>query len=50
MRAAQETHFASVQGGFFDQLQDGELEVLASVFGRFSPRAAARCSAEPSGE
>jgi DNA-binding MarR family transcriptional regulator len=48
MRAAQKTHFASVQRQFFDQLRDGELEVLAAVFGRFSPRAAASCSAEGS--
>jgi DNA-binding MarR family transcriptional regulator len=47
MRAGQETHFASVQRGFFDQLGSGELEVLAKVFGRFSPRAPASCSAEP---
>jgi DNA-binding MarR family transcriptional regulator len=47
MRAAQETHFASVQHAFFDQLRDGELEALARVFGRFSPRAGASCSAEP---
>jgi DNA-binding MarR family transcriptional regulator len=46
MRAAQETHFASVQRAFFDRLRDGELRALADVFGRFSPRAAARCSAD----
>jgi DNA-binding MarR family transcriptional regulator len=44
MRTAQQSHFASVQRVFFDQLQAGELEVLAGVFGRFSPRAAARCT------
>jgi DNA-binding MarR family transcriptional regulator len=44
MREAQETHFASVQRRFFDQLSGGELEVLAQVFGRFSPRAAERCT------
>jgi DNA-binding MarR family transcriptional regulator len=49
MRAAQETHFASVQSAFFDQLRDGELDALADVFGRFSPRAAATCTEPPSG-
>jgi DNA-binding MarR family transcriptional regulator len=44
MRTAQETHFASVQRGFFDRLRPGELEVLAEVFGRFSPRSAAACT------
>jgi DNA-binding MarR family transcriptional regulator len=44
MRAAQETHFASVQRTFFDRLEGGELDVLAQVFGRFSPRAAATCT------
>jgi DNA-binding MarR family transcriptional regulator len=46
MRQAQATHFASVQREFFDRLQDGELEALAEVFGRFAPRAAASCSAD----
>jgi DNA-binding MarR family transcriptional regulator len=45
MRQGQGTHFASVKRLFFDQLRDRELDVLAEVFGRFSPRAAARCSA-----
>jgi DNA-binding MarR family transcriptional regulator len=44
MRAAQETHFASVERSFFARLEAGELEVLAEVFGRFSPRAAASCT------
>jgi DNA-binding MarR family transcriptional regulator len=44
MRAAQATHFASVQRLFFDQLSEGELQVLAQAFGRFSPRAAERCT------
>jgi DNA-binding MarR family transcriptional regulator len=48
MRQAQATHFASVQREFFDRLQDGELEALAEVFGRFAPRAAASCSADGS--
>jgi DNA-binding MarR family transcriptional regulator len=43
-REAQATHFASVQQRFFDQLQPGELEVLAGVFGRLSPRAAPACT------
>ena len=46
-REAQATHFASVQERFFDRLQPGELDVLAAVFGRLSPRAAAACTAEP---
>jgi DNA-binding MarR family transcriptional regulator len=44
MRAAQRTHFASVQREFFDRLRDGELEALAEVFGRMAPRAAATCT------
>lgn len=47
MRAAQETHFASVQRLFFDHLHAGELEVLADVFGRLSPRPPQECSAGP---
>ena len=45
MREAQATHFASVQQRFFEELRPGELETLAAVFGRFSPRAAAACTA-----
>lgn len=45
-REAQATHFASVQRLFFDQLQPGELESLAEVFGRLSPRAAAACTTD----
>jgi DNA-binding MarR family transcriptional regulator len=45
MREAQATHFASVQQRFFEQLGPGELETLAAVFGRFSPRAAEACTA-----
>ena len=41
---AQATHFASVQQRFFDALRPGELETLAAVFGRFSPRAADSCT------
>jgi DNA-binding MarR family transcriptional regulator len=37
-RAAQATHFASVRGRFFARLEPGELEVLAAVFERLSPR------------
>jgi DNA-binding MarR family transcriptional regulator len=44
MRAAQGTHFDSVQRAFFDRLGTGELEALASVFGRMAPRAAATCT------
>jgi len=49
MREAQATHFDSVQRRFFDGLRPGELEVLASVFGRFSPRAADTCT-EPASD
>jgi DNA-binding MarR family transcriptional regulator len=45
-RAAQATHFASVQQRFFDQLGAAELATLAQVFGRFAPRAAEACDAE----
>jgi DNA-binding MarR family transcriptional regulator len=44
MREAQATHFASVRRRFFDALAPGELETLAAVFGRFSPRAAEACT------
>lgn len=43
VREAQVTHFASVRRRFFDQLAPAELTVLAAVFGRFAPRAAAAC-------
>jgi DNA-binding MarR family transcriptional regulator len=45
-REAQATHFASVQHRFFDKLEPGQLEVLAEVFGRLSPRAAATCTTD----
>jgi DNA-binding MarR family transcriptional regulator len=45
-RQGQATHFASVQQRFFDQLEPGELEILARVFGRLAPRAAAACTAD----
>jgi DNA-binding MarR family transcriptional regulator len=44
VRQAQGSHFASVQERFFEQLSDEELEVLARVFARFVPRAAADCT------
>jgi DNA-binding MarR family transcriptional regulator len=44
VRRAQASHFASVQERFFEQLSDEELEVLARVFARFVPRAAADCT------
>jgi DNA-binding MarR family transcriptional regulator len=44
MRAAQHTHFDSVQRAFFDQLGPEELETLATVFGRMAPRAAESCT------
>jgi DNA-binding MarR family transcriptional regulator len=42
-REAQATHFAFVQGQFFDRLSGAELATLAVVFARFAPRSAARC-------
>ncbi len=45
-RAAQATHFASVQQRFFDQLSPAELGTLAEVFGRFAPGAAGACTTE----
>jgi DNA-binding MarR family transcriptional regulator len=45
MRDAQGTHFDSVQRAFFDRLGAEEIEVLASIFGRMAPRAAATCTA-----
>jgi DNA-binding MarR family transcriptional regulator len=44
---AQSTHFASVQAAFFDQLDEHEIAILARVFSRFAPRAAAGCDASP---
>src|SRR3954447_11475443 len=43
-REAQSSHFASVQERFFEQLSAEELEVLARVFARFAPQAAAACT------
>jgi DNA-binding MarR family transcriptional regulator len=45
IRAAQASHFASVQQRFFDHLSPGEIETLAAVFSRFAPRAAESCDA-----
>lgn len=47
VRKAQATHLDSVQRLFFDRLGEDELDVLATVFARFSPRAAARCTDTP---
>ena len=44
VRQAQASHFASVNERFFEQLTGEELEVLAKVFARFSPQAAAACT------
>jgi DNA-binding MarR family transcriptional regulator len=44
VRAAQASHFSSVQQRFFEQLSPEEIETLATVFARFAPRAAAACS------
>lgn len=43
-RSAQQTHFASVQRRFFDELGAEEIAMLAQVFARFAPRAAESCS------
>lgn len=40
VRKAQASHFAAVQKRFFDELSESEIQALASVFGRFAPRAA----------
>lgn len=45
VRAAQASHFASVQARFFDELSAEEIGVLAKVFGRFAPRGGAGCQA-----
>src|SRR5215212_6906521 len=44
VRSAQSRHFEGVQARFFDQLDDSEIQMLADVFGRFAPRAAAACT------
>jgi DNA-binding MarR family transcriptional regulator len=44
VRQAQSSHFESVQQQFFAQLSPAEIETLASVFGRFAPRAAEACA------
>jgi DNA-binding MarR family transcriptional regulator len=44
IRDAQASHFAAVNDRFFEQLSGEEIEVLARVFGRFAPQAAADCS------
>ena len=43
-RAAQATHFTSVQQRFFAELSTAEIALLAEVFGRFAPRAAGACT------
>jgi DNA-binding MarR family transcriptional regulator len=45
VRAAQATHFASVQAAFFDQLDAEEIATLARVFGKFAPHASGECDA-----
>lgn len=45
-RQAQATHFASVNERFFAHLAPEELATLATVFGRFSPRAASACTVD----
>jgi DNA-binding MarR family transcriptional regulator len=46
IRDAQTSHFAAVNDRFFEQLSGEEIEVLARVFGRFAPQAAADCSSD----
>jgi DNA-binding MarR family transcriptional regulator len=43
-RKAQGAHFASVEERFFHELNGEEVEVLASVFGRFAPQASEACT------
>ena len=44
LRSAQVTHFAGVEQRFFDRLEPGEVEALASIFARFAPDAASDCT------
>lgn len=44
-RAAQATHVESVRERFLERLEPGEAELLAAVFARFAPDAAAACTA-----
>ena len=44
LRSAQATHFAGVEERFFDRLEPGEVEALASIFARFAPDAASDCT------
>ena len=44
VRTAQSSHYESVQQRFFDQLSQGEIELLAGIFGRFAPNAASACT------
>jgi DNA-binding MarR family transcriptional regulator len=44
VREAQATHFAGVQSRFFDEMSEDEVATLATIFGRFAPRAAEECT------
>lgn len=44
VKAAQCSHFASVQRSFFEHLSAAEIQTLADIFGRFAPRAASACT------
>ena len=44
VKAAQCSHFAAVQRSFFEHLAPEEIQMLADVFARFAPRAAAACT------
>ncbi len=44
VRDAQATHFAGVRDRFFDQLTPDEIATLATIFARFAPGAASRCT------
>ena len=43
LRAAQASHFASVQERFFDRMELEEVAALADLFGRFAPGASEAC-------
>jgi DNA-binding MarR family transcriptional regulator len=46
---AEAAHAAAVRARFLDQVGEDELAVLATVFRRFAPQAAAACDAVPTG-
>jgi DNA-binding MarR family transcriptional regulator len=44
VRDAQATHFEGVRERFFDRLEPHEITMLAEIFARFAPDAAAQCT------